>query len=150
MIKRIFETHIPVQNLERSVDFYAELPGLELGTIDPARRIAFFWIGGRNVSMLGLWEKPSAEILRHHFAFEIAPADMDQAVSLLKKKRIKLYNFWDDGTERPMVFGWMPAASIYFSDPDGHELELIAPLPEAPRPEIGIVSLEQWRAACAR
>jgi hypothetical protein len=38
----------------------------------------------------------------------------------------------------------MPAVSIYFADPDGHELEFIAPLPDKPRPEIGVVSREEW------
>jgi hypothetical protein len=39
-----------------------------------------------------------------------------------------------------MVFGWMPALTIHFRDPDGHSLEFIAMLPDAPRPELGVVS----------
>jgi hypothetical protein len=27
-----------------------------------------------------------------------------------------------------MVHDWMPARSVYFADPDGHDLELCAPL----------------------
>jgi hypothetical protein len=38
----------------------------------------------------------------------------------------------------------MPVVSIYFSDPDGHELELIAPLLDQPRPELGVVTWEEW------
>jgi hypothetical protein len=32
----------------------------------------------------------------------------------------------------PVLHEWMPAKSVYFSDPDGHDLELCAPvrLPE--------------------
>ena len=43
-----------------------------------------------------------------------------------------------------MVFGWMPAIAIYFNDPDGHSLECIAMLPGAPKPEVGVVSWEEW------
>ena len=39
----------------------------------------------------------------------------------------------------------MPAASVYFDDPDGHSLEYIALLPEAPRPEMAaVVGLAEW------
>jgi lactoylglutathione lyase len=43
------------------------------------------------------------------------------------------------------VFAWMPAASLYFHDPDGNSLELLSMLPEAPQPELGIVSWSRWR-----
>jgi lactoylglutathione lyase len=33
----------------------------------------------------------------------------------------------------------MPAAAVYFRDPDGHELEYLAMLEETPRPDLGIV-----------
>ena len=39
---------------------------------------------------------------------------------------------------------WMPAASLYFNDPDGNLLEFIAMLPEAQRPEMGIVTWSEW------
>jgi len=48
--------------------------------------------------------------------------------------------------EEPIVFGWMPAVSLYFRDPDGHSLEYLAMLPDAPRPEVGIVSYSQWQS----
>ena len=58
----------------------------------------------------------------------------------------KFYNFLNDGTGRPMVHSWMSAVSIYFADPDGHELEFIAPLPDQPKPELGVVAWEEWKA----
>ena len=52
-----------------------------------------------------------------------------------------------DGTpiEEPIVLTWMPAASVYFDDPDGHSLEFISMLDEAPRPDLGWVSWSEWR-----
>ena len=42
----------------------------------------------------------------------------------------------------------MPAISIYFSDPDGHELEFIGILPGAPKSEKEkrVVTYEEWLA----
>jgi lactoylglutathione lyase len=144
MIQKIFETHINVRSLERSLEFYGNVLGLRLGTMDSVRRVAFYWVGGHNVSMLGLWEKSSGEIGRQHFAFQISTGDFEHAMTLLRDNGIRLHNFLNDGTERPMVFGWMPAVSIYFPDPDGHELEFIAPLADKPRPDVGVVLWEQW------
>jgi len=144
MIQKLFEAHLNVRHLERSMAFYGDLLGLKLGRIESVRRVAFYWVGGHNLSMLGLWEKPSGEIISSHIAFEVPPIEMERAIKLLRDHDVKFYNFLNDGTERPMVFGWMPAVSIYFADPDGHELEFIAPLPDQPRPELGVVSWEEW------
>jgi lactoylglutathione lyase len=147
MIRRIFETHIYVRDLERSMAFYENVLGLQLGTLDSTRRIAFYWVGGPNISMLGLWEKSSGQFEARHYAFEIDAAEMGRAMKLLADNELGAYNFLNDGTADPMVFAWMPALAIYFPDPDGNELEFIAPLPGAPRPELGVVSLEDWNAA---
>jgi len=37
------------------------------------------------------------------------------------------------------VIGWMPAAAVYFRDPDGHLLEYLAMLEGTARPALGIV-----------
>jgi len=38
----------------------------------------------------------------------------------------------------------MPAASLYFRDPDGNLLELLSMLPDAPQPELGVVGGSRW------
>ncbi|MNY82250.1 hypothetical protein D3C86_2242310 [compost metagenome] len=38
----------------------------------------------------------------------------------------------------------MPAVSIYFDDPDGYSVELIAMLPDAPRPELEMLYWGEW------
>ena len=57
------------------------------------------------------------------------------------------YNFLKDETEKPMVFAWMPAIAIYFNDPDGNVLEFIAVLEGGAKPELGVISYEEWLKA---
>ena len=51
----LFETHLNVRDLDRAMDFYRDVVGLEHAYTLPQREVAFFWIGGRGQSMLGLW-----------------------------------------------------------------------------------------------
>ncbi len=146
MITGLYETHIQVSSLEQSTEFYSGLPGLQLAMIDWERNIAFYWIGNQGEAMLGLWEnkKPFAS---QHFAFRSSlDYILNDAVPFLNSMHIECYNFLKDGTSKPMVFGWSSTIAIYFRDPDNHELELIATLPQHPRPELGIISYEKWMA----
>ena len=72
------------------------------------------------------------------------PADLGRAVAAIKERGIELRNFFEQTTDVPSAFGWVPAASIYFNDPDGHLLEFIAKLPGKAKPEIRVVSLDEW------
>ena len=145
MIKGLFETHLFVENLETSIDFYKNILGFEQCYFEEERRAAFFWIGKPKEAMLGLWEKSKEEIDIRHFAFRCDPEDvLHKSVTFLKERNLKPYNFLNDGIERPMVFAWMPAVAIYFNDPDGHSLEFIAILDGEPRPGLGVISFEEW------
>lgn len=148
MIKGLYETHIFVENLQKSIDFYTNVLGLEQCYYEESRKIAFFWIGKPKEAMLGLWEKPKAEIDKRHFAFRCDQEDvLNKSVGFLTDKGLKPYNFLHDGSQQPMVFAWMPAVAIYFLDPDGHELEFISILEGDARPELGVVSFEDWLKA---
>ena len=144
-IRSLFETHINVRDLERSMTFYEEVVGLELGTKDEERRIAFYWIGGWANSMLGVWEKPAAQIKSQHFAFEIALEEMTSAIEELKSKSVPTRNFFFEETDMPSAFGWVPAVSIFFGDPDGNLLEYLARLPGDPEPDLGIIPWDEWK-----
>ncbi len=145
MIKGLYETHLFVENLENSIDFYKNILGLEQCYLEEERRVAFFWIGKPKEAMLGLWEKPKEEICKLHVAFRCDVDDiLYKSARFLKERNLKPYNFLQDGTERPMVFSWMPAIAIYFNDPDGHSLEFIAVLDGKARPELGIISYDAW------
>ena len=148
MIKGLFETHIYVENLERSIEFYSNVLGLTQCHYEEERRIAFFWIGRPREAMLGIWEKPKAEIDIRHFAFRCEVDDvLNKSVQFLKSKNLQPYNFLKSGNHEPMVFAWMPALAIYFNDPDGHALEFIAILEGESKPELGVISYSEWMSA---
>ena len=145
MIKGLYETHIDVSSLENAIEFYQNTLGLELASVEEKRRIAFFWIGRPKEYMLGLWEKPAP--VKSHFAFRCDLEDiLHRSVNWLKERNLQPYNFLKDATEQPMVFAWMPAIAIYFNDPDGNILEFIAVLEVSSRPELGIITYEEWLA----
>ena len=144
-IKGLYETHLFVESLENSIDFYKNVLGLEQCYFEADRRTAFFWIGQPKEAMLGLWEKPKSEIDKRHFAFRCDKEFiLNESVDFLRKHNLTPYNFLKDGTERPMVFAWMPAIAVYFNDPDGHLLEFIAILDGNARPELGVISYDEW------
>lgn len=145
MITGLYETHVFVENLDNSINFYKNILGLKQCYFDKERRAAFFWIGKPKEAMLGLWEKPKEEIDKRHFAFRCdKDFILNNATDILKKNGLNPYNFLKDKTEKPMVFAWMPAIAIYFNDPDGHYLEFISILEGEGKPELGIISYEEW------
>lgn len=144
MIKGLYETHIQVSDLENAIKFYTEILGLEFAHKEENRRIAFLWIGKNKESMLGLWEQKE-NLQTRHFAFTAEKEDiLNYSVEFLKNKNLKPYNFLKDGIEKPMVFAWLPALAIYFNDPDGNQLEFISVLEGDGKPELGVLSYEEW------
>jgi catechol 2,3-dioxygenase-like lactoylglutathione lyase family enzyme len=117
-IKGLYEVAIPVRNLESAERFYRGVLGLEEGLRDTRRRWLFLRAGGDD-GMIVLQETPDAW---HplHFAFTIDEADVDRAAAALRAHGVTV-----DGPHR---HDWMPALSLYFADPDGHDVELCAPL----------------------
>ena len=145
MIQGLFETHINVSCLEQSADFYERLLGLQVLHRDEARRSIFYWVGEPGKAMLGIRENyPSPLVQRQHFAFLTTLDGIRDARHYLSQRGILTRNFYGDGTEHLYAFAFMPAVSIYFSDPDGHSLELLAMLPDSPRPELGILPWAEW------
>lgn len=144
----LFETHLDVRDLGRSVAFYRDVVGLEFAFELPERHVAFLWVGGRGRSMLGLWSGASSpNAMRLHAAFAL---DLDAAPAALRAAGVEPLDFHERPTAEPPVIGWMPAASVFFRDPDGHSLEYMAMPPHDPRPEAGVVPYGEWLADWAR
>jgi lactoylglutathione lyase len=116
-ISGLYEVAIRVKSLPRAETFYRDILGLDVALRDPKRPMLFLRVGG-DAAMVVLQEDPG-EFPRLHFAFAIADAEIDRAGTVLREKGLAV--------KGPVFHDWMPARSVYFADPDGHDLELCAP-----------------------
>ena len=117
-IRGIYEVAIRVKDLAKAEPFYLEVLDLEIGIRDSKRNWLFLRAGGE-AGMIVLQEDKSDWPLQH-FAFTVDEADIERAAEMLRERGVKV--------EGPVFHQWMPAKSIYFRDPDGHDLELCAPV----------------------
>ena len=147
-VRGLFEAHLTVSDLDRSVSFYRDTVGLSLALHVPDRQAAFFWIGDPGGAMLGLWSLGSMPMaLSLHVAFRSALEDVLGACDRLRRLGVTPLSFFAEEADEPSVIGWMPAAAVYLRDPDGHLLEYLAMLDEPARPEVGIVTWSEWNGA---
>ncbi|MGE7768508.1 VOC family protein [Peribacillus sp. NPDC096540] len=146
MIKGLYEAHLPVSNLNRSIEFYEGL-GLQFDH-KVEDRLAFLWIE-KDKSWLGLWETDKVEVEYHpsirHIAFQVTLEDLKNSVVWLKNKGYKPRAAFGFDPIEPFV---MPHeeyahAKIHFNDLDGNSLELICKL-ENPKKIKKRMYLSEW------
>ncbi|MFB7641318.1 VOC family protein [Peribacillus butanolivorans] len=146
MIKGLYEAHLPVSNLNRSIEFYEGL-GLQFDH-KVEDRLAFLWIE-KDKSWLGLWETDKVEVEYHpsirHIAFQVTLEDLKNSVAWLKNKGYKPREAFGFNPIEPFV---MPHeeyahAKIHFNDLDGNSLELICKL-ENPKKIKPRMYLSEW------
>ena len=151
----VYEVHLPVTDVGRSIDFYVDRLGFELGFGDRGDPSVLLMhpdaVAG---PMMGLFQVDDIEHrhpAEYHVAFRVPTAHVDRMVSWLQGRGIAPEHpstAPEQGAmSEPIVHGWMPAAAVFFTDPDGHLLELIAELEGEPRPELNYRPLSEWRAA---
>lgn len=144
-IAGLFEAHLTVTDLNRAIAFYRDKLGLPLASVFPERKVAFFWIGAPGRAMLGLWEAGTMPMhLSLHVAFQVGLPDLHESPARLRNAGIEPRDFAGQPTSEPVVLAWMPATAVYFHDPDDNLLEFITMLPDAPRPELGVLSWNDW------
>jgi len=144
-ITNLFEAHLTVSNLERSLDFFERVVGLHLAETFSDRRAAFCWVGEYGQSMLGIWEVArSPQRTRQHIAFRVEVPDILRAAAHLNSAGVDPLDFEEEPTNEPVVLAWMPAISLYFHDPDGNLLELVSMLADKPEPALGVITLTDW------
>lgn len=146
MIKGIYEAHLPVKDLTRSMAFYEKL-GLKFAWRDD--ETAFFWIE-EGKSWLGLWEGEEHKIPYHpslqHIAFQVDYEDMKNSLNWLKSLDIEAVPFGRRTSVDPFIRPHQGNASIYFKDPDGNSLELMSfvDVPEKWKSVSDKKSIEEW------
>lgn len=146
-IRGIYETHLSVADLERSVAFYRDIVGLELAAQFEERRVAFFWAGSKEVGMLGLWETGTAPLkMRLHIALRMDLEGVLKSVAMLQANDVQPLGLTGKPITEPVVIGWVPAAAVYFSDLDGHSIEFIHVLDEKPDHAFGVQPYSTWRS----
>jgi len=115
-IRGVYEVAIRVKDMTRAEPFYREVLDLEVGIRDEKRNWLFLRAGG-DAGMIVLQEDKGEWPLQH-FAFTIEEADIERALAMLRERGVEV--------EGPVFHQWMGATSLYFADPDGHALELLA------------------------
>ena len=117
-ISGIYEVAVRVKDLARAEVFYKDTLGLAEGIRDTRRNWLFLRAGG-NAGMIVLQED-KGEWPTQHFAFTVAESEIERAANTLKEKGVEVTG--------PFFHEWLPGKSVYFDDPDGHQLELCAPM----------------------
>ncbi|SEP82237.1 VOC family protein [Piscibacillus halophilus] len=147
MIKGLYEAHLPVSDLTKSIDFYTNL-GLELA--HKGESVTFFWIE-KGKSWLGLWETERVETPYHpslrHVAFQVELHDIQIAKKWLEERGVQVREtFGFKPEDQPLVLPNHPQshAAIYFHDPDGNSLEFITPLILDEEIDFSMMELEEW------
>lgn len=115
-ITGLYEIAIRVNDLGRAEAFYKDVLGLEEGIRDERRNWLFLRAGG-DAGMVVLQED-KGDWPKQHFAFTVSEANIKQAAAMLRDKGVSV--------SEPVYHEWMKAFSVYFDDPDGHSLELLA------------------------
>jgi len=150
MIKGLYEAHLPVSDLQKSIQFYQKL-GLELAYRQD--QLAFFWIV-KGESWIGLWESKEVLLDYHpsirHIAFRIDEEDLLQVKEWLQSIDIEVRTaFGYSPAQQPLVLPNFPHAhaAIYVTDPDGNSIELISPIQLDVDKEFPMMSLNDWSKA---
>ena len=116
-VQGVYEVAIKVRDLRTAEPFYRDVLGFEVGLRDARRPWVFMRAGAGGMIVL----QEQADVPQQHFAFTVSPAAIETAADELRRRGVAV--------EGPIVHEWIPAKSVYFSDPDGHDVELCAPLP---------------------
>jgi len=127
-VSGVLETSLYVEDLERSTDFYERIFGFRVLVLD--ERLCAFNVAGRQVLLL--FQKGRTDAVptggglipahhgdgRLHMAFGIETGDLAPWKEWLIRNEVVIESevTWPRG-----------GASLYFRDPDGHLIELVAP-----------------------
>src|SRR4030095_15363531 len=134
-IRGVYEVAIRVRDLSRSEPFFRDLLRVTRGLRDDWRNWLFLWVGDKT-GMVVLQQDPANWTVQH-LAFSVDERDLERAMVALKEHGVPVRG--------PVHHEWMQATSVYFPDPDGHDLELCAPVGRDERSALMIKTLPPER-----
>lgn len=126
-VRRLDHVALHVKDLSRSAEFYRQTFGFEV-----VHQWKTTWMVGNDQIRLGLFQRPNAnpvedpddKILIEHFAFLVKDQkEFDSVVKELDRLGVRHDEPEDTGI----------AKSVFFRDPDGHNLEVTFYYKEKPR-----------------
>lgn len=136
-IRGVYEVVARVRDLARAERFYCDVLGFRVGLRVEERGMTFLRVGTQAEGGMLVLQHDEGEWPRQHFAFRVDETEFERAAALLSTHGVK--------ANGPVEHGWMPARSLYFEDPDGHELEFCAPL--SAQPSLSPAPLRTFRRA---
>jgi len=116
MIQSVNHVTYSVSDLERSVEFYRDVLKAEI--LVEGKKTAYFNIAGLWLALNEEKDIPREEIKYSytHMAFSISDDDFDEWYQWLEDNEVNIL----EGRKRSI----QDKQSVYFTDPDGHKLEL--------------------------
>ena len=111
-IRGLFEAHLTVSDLDRSIGFYRDVLGLALATRIPERQVAFFWVPTPETAMLGLWSIGTSPLrMRLHIAFRVELPQVFASVQALRAAGLTPLEFGRWQSDRGAVRALLDAGS---------------------------------------
>ena len=126
-IRGLAEVVLAVRNLEASIAFYRDVLGLEVISPEDFKGPAFLQAGGGRAYVANMivlapmkpdtppYAKPQS---LHHIGLEVDAASFDAEVARLQGLGLEVRS-----GKHPLF----PSRTVYVTDPDGNEVELISP-----------------------
>lgn len=120
-LKRLGHVVLKARDLERSEAFYTDVVGLRVTGRLPGRMVFFSVPGNDDSHDLALWHvgaealpQERRQVGLFHVAWQVEhPEDLETLYHHLLARRVPVHGTMDHGAN----------LSVYFEDPDGHQLE---------------------------
>ena len=112
-------TIVPARDKAAAAKFFAQIFGLKRG------RAGYFSPVRINKSLTLLFSDEDEKFESHHYAFHVSNAEFDAILRRIKKAKL-VFGSAPWSLEDGKLNDWNGGRGVYFRDPDGHVLELMA------------------------